>query len=105
VSQTLSETLKKYDDDTMANRMKKSALKCDQEKRAEEIKKGKASVIEVIDHDGTRVRMFSYQTIAFLGLSWPKIKYIMKAHKGLIADGRRVIMIEKYTGGNKWKKK
>lgn len=105
VAKKLKSTLATLSEAEMKERMRKSVLSCDQQERAEAIQKGKASKILIFNTDGSVIEAYSYETKQMLSLSWPQVKYRIKAHNGLLEDGRKVIITEKYTGGNKWKKK
>lgn len=105
ISATLKSTLDKLSEAEMKERMIKSVALCDQKARADSIRKGKSSTLEITNIDGSKERIYSYETETLLGLSWSQVKYRVSAHNGLLNDGRRVIILKKYTGGNKWKKK
>lgn len=105
MGKSLSRTLAKLTKKEMEKRMLNSVMTADQEARAMAIRKGKASVIEVTNLDGSKETIFSNQVIDKLNLSWPQIKYRLKAHNGVLLDGKVVKLLKKYTGGNKWKNK
>jgi hypothetical protein len=104
VSCTLKSTLSKMSDDEMTERMKRSALACDQDARAAAIRRGKASKLQIVGVDGSSIIAYSYEVKELLNLSWQQVKYRVSSHNGILLDGRRVIILDKYTGGNKWKK-
>lgn len=105
MGKSLSRTLAKLSKKDMKERMLNSTMTADHEARVLAIRRGKASTIEVIDLNGITETIFSDQVVDKLNLSWPQLKYRLKAHNGLLLDGRIVKLINKYTGGNKWKKK
>jgi hypothetical protein len=105
MGKSLSRTLAKLTKEEMKERMLNSTMTADQKARALAIQRGKASSIEVTHLDGMTEIIFSDQVIEKLNLTWPQIKYRLHAYNGLLLDGRVVKLINKYTGGNKWKKK
>jgi hypothetical protein len=105
MGKSLSRTLAKLTKEELKERMLNSTMTADQKARALAIQRGKASSIEVTHLDGMTEIIFSDQVIEKLNLTWPQIKYRLHAHNGLLLDGRVVKLINKYTGGNKWKKK
>jgi hypothetical protein len=105
MGQTLSKTLNKMSIEEKRQRMLNSTMKADHEERGKAIRRGKASTIEVINYDNSKQTLFSDQVESVLGLTWPQVKYRVNAHNGLLIDGRKITMLKKYTGGNKWKNK
>lgn len=105
MGKTLSNTLNLLTPDQKRERMIKSTMTADHQARGQAIRRGKASSIEIEYLNGEITSIFSYQTMEYLGLTWPQVKYRIDAHNGLLKDGKRVKMIKKYTGGNKWKNK
>lgn len=104
MGKTLSNSLNLLTPDQKRERMLKSTMTADHQARCQAIRRGKASLIEIKYLNGDVTTIFSDQTMEYLGLTWPQIKYRIDAHNGLLKDGKKVIMIKKYTGGNKWKK-
>jgi len=105
MGKTLSRTLNSMSPEEKKNRMLNSTMTADPIARANAIRRGKASTIEIINEDGTTETIFSDQVNEKLNLTWPQVKYRISTHNGLLLDGRIVKLINKYTGGNKWKKK
>lgn len=105
MGKTLSHTLNKLTPEEKRQRMLKSTMTANHEARALAIKRGKASLLEITNDDGSLQIIFSDETINILGFSWPHIKYRIEAHMGLLLDGKKVKILKKYTGGNKWKNK
>lgn len=105
VARTMKDTLANLSSSEMQTRMLNSALTADPIARANAIKRGKASTLKIINIDGTSEIIFSDQVSAILNVSWPQVKYRVSAHNGFLLDGRQVIILKKYTGGNKWKNK
>ena len=105
VSNTLHNTLISLNSNEMMARMKNSTMKANHSDRVDAIKRGKASTLEVVNIDGSSEEIYSDQVDTILGLDWQRVKYRISAHNGLLLDGRIVKLINKYTGGNKWKNK
>lgn len=105
MGKTLSKTLSNLSSEEKKARMLKSTMIADHIARGIAIRRGKASTIEILNLDGSKETIFSDQVNERLNLTWPQIKYRISAHNGLLLDGRIVKLINKYTGGNKWKKK
>lgn len=105
MGKTLSKTLSNLSSEEKKARMLKSTMTADHIARGIAIRRGKASIIKIINLDGTSNVIFSDQVNELLNLTWPQVKYRISAHNGLLLDGRIVKLINKYTGGNKWKKK
>lgn len=103
MGRSLSETLAKLSVEEKKIRMLNSTMRADQEARILAIRRGKASTIEVTYLDGITETMFSDQVMDRLNLSWSQIKYRLTAHNGVLLDGKIVKLVNKYTGGNKWK--
>lgn len=101
----LSEALNKLSPEEKRQRMINSTMTADHESRCRAIRRGKASIIQITNLDNSTEIIFSDQVQSILDLTWPQIKYRLKAHNGLLLDGRRVTILKKYTGGNKWKNK
>ena len=105
VSTTIRNTLRQLSPEEMKARMLKSTMTADPIARANAIRRGKASLLEITNTDGTIDTIYSDQVENILGINWQRVKYRIDAHNGLLLDGRIVKLLKKYTGGNKWKNK
>ncbi len=102
---SLSSALKALSVEDMQKRMLNSTMTCNHAERVEAIKRGKSSLLKVTNKDGESYEIHSFQSHELLGFDWGQVKYRLKAHDGVLLDGRVVAYITKYTGGNKWKNK
>jgi hypothetical protein len=101
VSQTLKEKLKKLTKEEMLERMKLSALTCNQEKRANSIKKGKASQFRLITADENIIEFWSYDDVAAItGYEYNQILYRIKKYNGKMLNGSAIEYISKYKGND-----
>jgi len=101
VSQTLTTTLSSLSKEQMAARMKNSARKCDHEKRARSIAKGKGSQIQITGPDQSTFTVWSYEdTEKICGLKWSQIRYRINAHGGRLPDGSHAAYKHRYTGND-----
>ena len=102
VSFTLKKTLSSLSESEMRERMKKSALSCDQEKRKESIKKGKGSQYKLTDNNGNVVTFWSYDDVKKItGYSYDQIKYRLKRYNGILENGGKIEYISRYTANDK----
>jgi hypothetical protein len=87
-----SEGIKKYlvslSAEELSARSKKSLGSCDQEKRGDAIRKGKASILEVTFINGNKIIFSSIDSIKTVGIDYGRIKYIMKKHNGIIKENK-----------------
>lgn len=104
LADTIRNNLKQLSSEEMKIRMLKSTMTADPIARANAIRRGKASILEITNIDGTSEIIYSDQVKNILGIDWQRVKYRIDAHKGLLEDGRKVIILKKYIGGNRWKK-
>jgi hypothetical protein len=101
VSQTLKKTLGKLSKEDMLERMQMSALSCDQEKRAESIKKGKGSCLQITKLNGEKIEFWSYNDVyTITGYTYDHIKYKIKKCNGKLNDGSTIKYITKYKGND-----
>lgn len=101
VSQTLKETLQKVSKEEMLKRMKASALSCDQRKRGDSIKRGKASKFCLIKPNNEIVEFYSYDDVKLItGHEYHQILYRIKKYNGLMPDGSTIKYISKYRGND-----
>jgi hypothetical protein len=102
VSSSMKKTLSSLTKTEMQERMKKSALSCDQEKRQEAIKKGKGSQFKLIDSKGDYITFWSYDNIKELtGYRYDQIKYRLKRYNGVLENGCKVEYISRYAANDK----
>jgi hypothetical protein len=102
VSSTLKKTLSSLTKSEIQDRMKKSALSCDQEKRKEAIKKGKGSQFKLIDKEGKFITFWSYDDVkSITGYRYDQIKYRLKRYNGILENGYRIEFISRYTANDK----
>jgi hypothetical protein len=91
-------------EEDMLNRMKNSALKCDQEQRALAIKLGKSSTVKIIYPDDSEKTVKSFEIKSFVDIDWGRVKYLCDRYDGFDKNtGIKYLILERYTGGNKWK--
>jgi HNH endonuclease len=85
----------------LLERMKNSALKCDQEKRAHSIRRGKASQYSLSRTDGSVVLFMSYDNIDLItGYTYNQIKYRLKKYNGVLPDGSKIQCLKRYEGND-----
>lgn len=102
VSATMKKRLASLSKLELQERMKKSALSCDQEKRKESIKKGKGSQFKLIDPSGNYITFWSYDDIKTVtGYRYDQIKYRLKRYNGILENGYKVEYISRYTANDK----
>ena len=102
VSSTLKKTLSSLTKSEIQDRMKKSALSCDQEKRKDAIKKGKGSQFKLIDQEGNFITFWSYDDVkSITGYRYDQIKYRLKRYNGILENGYRIEYILRYTANDK----
>lgn len=83
-----------------SERIKKSALSGDPKKRAESIRRGKASLLRLITSDN-ETHFWSYDDVkSITGYTYSQIRYRIKAHDGLLENGNRVEYIKRYKGND-----
>lgn len=93
----LSASLKRKSPEELLARMKNSTLKCDQLKRAEAIKKGKGSLLQIVQPTGEIKEFWSFDNIMEItGLTYSQLRYRIKAHNGLLTDGSKVSYVHMY---------
>ena len=98
----MKKTLSSLTEEEMQERMKKSALSCDQEKRKESIKKGKASKLKLTDNNGCSIEFWTYDNIKELtGYDYNQIKYRIKKYNGTLENGYKIEYITRYKGNDK----
>lgn len=101
VSKSLKHTLSSLTDQEMSDRIKNSLGRCDHEKRAQAIRKGKSSKLEVIHQDGTSEVFFSYNDVKKItGFTYSQVRYRIKAKNGLLENGKQVKYLERYKGND-----
>ena len=101
VSKTLKKTLENLSKEEMLERMKRSALNCDQEKRANSIRKGKASQFQLTTANGTILNFWSYDNVREItGYDYNQIIYRIKRYNGKMPDGSTIEYISKYKGND-----
>jgi hypothetical protein len=88
VSITLKKTLGNLNKEEMLARMKRSALNCNQTKRANSIKKGKASQFRLTDTNNNIIEFWSYDDVkSITGYDYNQILYRIKACNGEMPNG------------------
>jgi len=93
----LSASLRQKSPEELLTRMRNSALKCDQVKRGEAIKKGKGSLLQIIRSDGQTTEFWSFDDVfSITGITYSQLRYRIKAHNGLLTDGSQVTYVTKY---------
>ena len=101
VATTLKHTLSMFSSDERLERMKKSAHGCDQIKRGISIKKGKASLYKMINIDDLECEFWSYDDVERItGYSYTHIRYRIKRHNGILKNGNRVVVIQRYAAND-----
>jgi len=101
VSRSLKSTLGKLTKEEMYERMKSSALSCDQEKRGNSIKRGKASHFCLINIDNTNLEFWSYDDVkSITGYDYNQILYRIKKCNGKMPNGSTIKYISKYKGND-----
>jgi hypothetical protein len=101
VSNTLKETLSKLTKEEMLERMRQSALNCDQEKRGNSIKKGKASKFLLTTTDNKNTEFWSYENVLEItGYEYNQILYRIKRYDGKMQNGSKIKYLEKYKGND-----
>lgn len=102
VSATMKKNLSSLSKSELQERMKKSALTCDQEKRKESIKKSKGSQFNLIDKSGNSTTFWSYDDVkSITGYKYNQIRYRLKKYNGILENGCRVEYIARYTANDK----
>lgn len=102
----ISKSIEKYcsglSQDEMNERMKKSALSCDQKQRALSIRKGKSSEFMLETQNGEKTTFFSYDDVLSLtGYSYSQIKNRIDRYNGVLKNGNKVICVRRYSGNDK----
>jgi hypothetical protein len=101
VSNSMKLYLKSLSFKEKQDRMKKSALSCDQSLRAESIKKGKGSYFLLTKLTGETVTFWSYDDVfSITGYRYDQIKYRLKKYNGVLENGDTVFYIKRYTGND-----
>jgi hypothetical protein len=101
VSTSLKNYISTLTSEEKLERMRKSALSGDQKKRAESIKKGKGSRLQLIKLDNSKIEFWSYDDVYLItGYTYDHIKYKIKTCNGLLSNGSTVQFIEKYKGND-----
>lgn len=102
VSVTLKNTLSKLTAEEKLKRMKNSALSCDQEKRAESIRKGKGSLLLLKKTTGETIKFWSYENVEQItGFHYGYIRHRIKLHNGILPTGDIVEYITRYKANDK----
>lgn len=102
VSNTLKSTIGNLTQKEKLERMKKSALSCDQEKRALSIKKGKGSQFLLTKITGEHITFWSYDDVENItGFKYNQLKYRLKKHKGILQNGDTIKCITRYKANDK----
>jgi hypothetical protein len=84
-----------------ADRMKKSAHTCDQAKRAESIKKSKASKLIMYCLDGNIIEFYSHEDVSSLtGCSYSNVLHRIRHNDGVLTNGNVVKFIKKSIYNN-----
>jgi hypothetical protein len=101
VSKTLKKTLSKLSPKQQLERMKNSALTCNQEERRNAIKKAKGSKLQITKSCGTIVEFWTYEDVENItGYSYHHIRYKIKKCGGILNDGNTAIYLSKYKGNS-----
>lgn len=96
--------LSKLSPDEMKNRMRKSCGQADQNVRAANIRKGKASSLSAFYPDNTVKYFSSLECGETVGKTYTQIKYIIRNFDGVDrVTGIKYKYEMQYKGGNKWK--
>jgi hypothetical protein len=102
VSSTMKKILSSLTRSEVQERMKKSALSCDQEKRKVAIKKGKGSQLKLTDPTGNFIIFWSYDNIKDLtGYRYDQLRYRLKRYNGDLGNGYKIEYISRYTANDK----
>ena len=93
----LKATLVSMDTEAMSKRMKNSTANCDHKKRGDAIKKGKGSQYLLTRTDGGSVSFWSYDDVeAIAGYPYDHLRYRLRRHGGLLLNGCRIEVINKF---------
>lgn len=97
--ETISNALKKHilqlSEGEKRKRVEKMHM-ADQEQRKLSIMNAKASIVEIVYLDGTTKQFKSYECESVTGISWLRMKYIIKAKHGMIDGIGMIKYIKKY---------
>lgn len=102
VSATMKKNLAALTNSEMQERMKKSALSCNQEKRKAAIKKGKGSQLKLTDPTGNFITFWSYEDVEKItGYKYTHLRYRIKKYDGNLSNGYKIEYISRYTANDK----
>ena len=101
VSHSMKLYIKTLSKDALRQRMKNSVQTCNQIKRADAIRKGKASKFLLVTTDKKNIEFWSYNNVLEItGYKYSQVLYRIKQHNGVLVNGATVQYIEKYRGND-----